>query len=59
MKKGIPTVILAAAGLDNVLAITAFSIAVGLVFSEGASGLEEKTAQRLWVKRFFNTGFSS
>ena len=33
--KGIPTMLLAAGGLDNVLCVTAFSVFLGIIFSEG------------------------
>ncbi|XP_052812372.1 sodium/hydrogen exchanger 9B2-like isoform X2 [Mya arenaria] len=33
--KGIPTMLLAAGGLDNVLCVTGFSVFMGIVFSEG------------------------
>jgi NhaP-type Na+/H+ or K+/H+ antiporter len=37
VRKGIPTLVLAAASLDDVLAITGFNVALGLVFSGGDS----------------------
>lgn len=33
--KGIPTMCLAAGGLDNVLCVTGFAVFVGIIFSEG------------------------
>ncbi|CAC5368291.1 SLC9B1_2 [Mytilus coruscus] len=33
--KGIPTMLLAAGGLDNVLCVTGFSVFMGIIFSEG------------------------
>ncbi|CAD5122438.1 DgyrCDS10862 [Dimorphilus gyrociliatus] len=37
--KGIPTLVIAAASVDDVLAITAFGLCVGIAFSEGSFGL--------------------
>ena len=33
--KGIPTMLLAAGGLDNVMCVTGFSVFLGIIFSEG------------------------
>lgn len=33
--KGIPTMLLAAGGLDNVLCVTGFSVFMGIIFSDG------------------------
>ncbi|CAG2225679.1 SLC9B1_2 [Mytilus edulis] len=35
VEKGIPTMLLAAGGLDNVLCVTGFSVFMGIIFSEG------------------------
>jgi hypothetical protein len=35
--KGIPTMLLAAGGLDNVLCVTGFSVFLGIIFSDGMS----------------------
>ena len=37
--KGIPTMLLAAGGLDNVMCVTGFSVFLGIIFSEGTSVL--------------------
>jgi NhaP-type Na+/H+ or K+/H+ antiporter len=37
MAKGIPTLVIAAASVDDVLAISGFGVALGIAFSKGAS----------------------
>ena len=37
VEKGIPTMVIAAASIDDVLAISGFGISLGLAFSEGQS----------------------
>lgn len=37
LAKGVPTLVIAAASFDDVLAISGFGIALGLIFSKGKS----------------------
>lgn len=44
LNKGIPTLVIAAASIDDVLAITGFGVCLGIAFSEGE-------LQTLWYCR--------
>ena len=41
MAKGIPTLVIAAASMDDVLAISAFTILLGITFSNGDANIVE------------------